>query len=621
MVGSGYADGSATLARFDAPSGLSRDADGNLYVADRGNFVVRKISPNGSVSTLAGLAGAAGAVNGAGSAARFVGPYDVALDPSGNVYVADVPATSGVEPAVRKISPSGAVSTLPLTFLAGQAAVDFGIALDAAGNLYVGFRNNIYKVTPAGVETTLASAATFANPLAISMPQQLTPQFSGLAVAADGSVYAADLMGHVIRRVAPNGSLSVLAGRPGCSNQFFVTANPVCGTMNPSISPDGVGDAARFANPRWVALDAGGNLMVVNRPGRPTAEFSDMVRKITPAGVVTTAYGFNGLAGLSLDAQGVAYHADSANARILRKPLDQPFTVLSGVGALEPSPSTAFWRIAADASGQIFGLRSDRLFKVSGQGSVNDWASIAGRQPTGLASDSAGTAYLIRSTDTNMGFASRLVGGELLKVSAAGVVSSVWATNSFVPFSVAAAANGTVFVAGGFDPTLSLQASTTTPYVVVLAPSGQVTGQLPLRLDSQVETVGNFFKFPEIAADAGGNLIVAGYNTISKVSPAGAYSLIAGSPSASGSVDGVGNQARFGDIRGLALDAAGNIYIADATHVTVRKITPAGVVTTAIGKFELQSILGNAPVGSLAFDAAGFLYVNTQQAVLRARLP
>jgi sugar lactone lactonase YvrE len=158
---SGSADGLDTAARFNLPESVAVDASGNIYVADNGNNEIRKVTPAGLVSTLAGN-GTAGKSNGKGSGATFNSPFGLAVDASGNIYVAD----SGNN-LIRKITPDATVSTFAGSGSKGagdangvQATFNTpaGLAIDASGNLYVSDENNniIRKITPSGMVTTVA---------------------------------------------------------------------------------------------------------------------------------------------------------------------------------------------------------------------------------------------------------------------------------------------------------------------------------------------------------------------------------------------------------------------------------------------------------------------------------
>src|SRR5262249_15425492 len=163
----GSADGTGADARFDAPWGVAVDSAGNVYVADRYNDTIRKITAVGVVTTLAGTAGMVGGADGAGAAARFFYPTGVAVDSAGNIYVAD-----NDNYTIRKITAIGVVTTLAGTAEARGSADGTGanarfsgpvaVAVDSAGNVYVADGPNnftIRKITAAGEVTTLAGTA------------------------------------------------------------------------------------------------------------------------------------------------------------------------------------------------------------------------------------------------------------------------------------------------------------------------------------------------------------------------------------------------------------------------------------------------------------------------------
>jgi len=210
----GNADGTGVAARFNSPRGVATDSAGNVYVADSNNNTIRKITPAGAVSTLAGTAGVGGSADDTGAAARFYFPEGVATDSAGNVYVADSNNNT-----IRKITPAGVVTTLAGTAgVTGStdatgAAASFnrpvGVATDSAGNVYVAdsFNDTIRKITPAGAVSTLAGTAdvtgsTDATGAAASFN---FPQ--GVATDSAGNVYVADSNNSTIRKITPAGAV------------------------------------------------------------------------------------------------------------------------------------------------------------------------------------------------------------------------------------------------------------------------------------------------------------------------------------------------------------------------------------------------------------------------------
>ncbi|PLP97553.1 hypothetical protein CYJ10_26965 [Cupriavidus pauculus] len=307
---SGAANGIGAAASFYFPFGVAVDASGNVYVADQGNNLIRKITPTGVVSTLAG-SGSSGSADGTGAAASFSYPYGVAVDASGTVYVADT-----FNHEIRKITSTGVVSTLAGSGSSGSAdgtgtaasfSTPFGVAVDASGNVYVADQGNqlIRKITPTGVVSTLAGSGSLGSTDGIGTAASFNAP-SGIAVDASGNVYVVDQGSHAIRKITPTGVVSTLAG------------------SGSSGSADGIGTAASFSSPFGVAVDASANVYVADQG-------SHAIRKITPAGVVSTLAGsgsggaadgigtaasFNLPLGVAVDASGNVYVADTRNHEI-----------------------------------------------------------------------------------------------------------------------------------------------------------------------------------------------------------------------------------------------------------------------------------------------------------------
>jgi serine/threonine protein kinase, bacterial len=282
------------------PYGVAVDSSGNLFVADALNHLIQKITPSGVVTTLAG-SGVPGSANGTGSAASFYFPTGVALDSSGNVFVAD-----RENALIRKITPAGLVTTFAGPYGTDGYRIFYknSIAVDLSGNVYVAdnINNLILKYTSAGAVSILAGSGVYGNTNGTGTAASFANPW-GVAVDSSGNVYVADRSNHLIRKISPDG---------------FVTTH---GNTN------GTGTAASFTNPLGVAVDSSGNVYV--------ADERAIIRKITPAGVVTSIAGdgywygraidgrgaassFNYTYGVAVDSSGNVYVSDKGN-KLIRK--------------------------------------------------------------------------------------------------------------------------------------------------------------------------------------------------------------------------------------------------------------------------------------------------------------
>ncbi|MCX6944180.1 MAG: NHL repeat-containing protein, partial [Opitutales bacterium] len=326
----GAADGTGSAARFNSPFGVAVDGAGNVYVADTFNHTIRKITAGGVVTTLAGTAGSAGWADGTGNAARFYRPYGVAVDSTGNVFVADTYSCT-----IRKITAGGVVTTLAGTAgsvgwadgTGGAAQFNYpsGVAADSAGTVYVAdyFNHTIRQIAGGGAVTTLAGTAGstgFADGLG-SAARFYYP--SGVAVDGSGNLYVADNNNSTIRKVTSSGVVTTLAGTAGSTG-----------------SADGFGSAARFYSPRNVAVDGAGNVYVADNG-------SHTIRQITSGGAVTTLAGaafssgstdgtgsaarFYAPFGLAADSAGNIYVADTGNSTIRKITSGGVVTTLAGM--------------------------------------------------------------------------------------------------------------------------------------------------------------------------------------------------------------------------------------------------------------------------------------------------
>jgi hypothetical protein len=253
---SGYTDGTGAAAQFSWPWGIALDARGNLLVGDKGNYRLRKVTPTGSVTTVAGST--RGNVDGTGTAAKFDFPRGLALDAGGNVFVADAS-----NHRIRKVTPAGEVTTVAGSaqgYMDGAGSVaqfnnPAAIALRGDGNLLVAdtFNHRIRKVTPTGEVTTLAgSTRGYAD--GTGAAAQFNLPYS-IALDAAGNLFVADASNHRIRKVTPTGEVTTVAG----STQGYA---------------DGAGAVAQFNSPAAIALDGDGNLFVSDTENQ-------RIRKIT----------------------------------------------------------------------------------------------------------------------------------------------------------------------------------------------------------------------------------------------------------------------------------------------------------------------------------------------------
>jgi hypothetical protein len=631
--GLGHVDGPAAQARFYAPRGMAFDTAGNLFVADMLNHCIRRITPARVVSTFAGKAGVEGAADGAGGNARFKEPSAVVFV-GGVLYVAD----SGNH-TIRRITSTGVVSTLAGmvgvngiangTGVAARFRNPFGIARAVDGALLVldSYNHTLRKVTTTGVVTTVAGQAGMAGSADGSLTEARFDHPFGLAVAADGTIFIADTRNHTIRKITPAGVVSTLAGSPGVSGMA-----------------DGTGSAAMFDYPDALVLHPNGDLYVADAN-------NCVIRKVTQAGVVTTVAGafqqygdadgigtaarFQYPQGLVLDSAGRLLIADWDNHNIRRMSADLAVTTLAGpadsIGSADGMGKNARFYLpygtSVAPSGDVFiaDLANYKVRRASAGGVVTTYAgtgsfgSVDGPVATAslgyvydTAVDAAGNVYVsdssrtIRKIDT-AGMVTTLAG----TAGASGATDGMGAAARFTsPRGIAVTADGTVYVADEFAHTIRK-----------ISPAGEVTtlaGQA--NAGGHVNAAGaaaRFFQPTDVDVDADGNVFVADSRNhrIRKISPAGEVTTVAGS-GVYGNADGVGAEASFRSPTGVSLDPYGNVIVCDTFNHTLRRITPAGVVTT-IGGSPLTPNANDGPDTVARFsrpmragiDSAGMVYV------------
>jgi streptogramin lyase len=259
---SGNSDATGTAARFYSPKGIAIDSHDNLFVTEPENHTIRKITPQRVVTTFAGSNGARGSDDGTGSAARFFYPQGIAIDSSDNLFVVDT-----YNYIIRKITPAGVVTTFAGTLGTQGIVDDTGLAaafyqpqdltVDQDGNIFVADFNNddqypyIRKITPVGVVTTVAGGDRgFADGPGVNA----TFGGTSLGITSDkaGNLYIADTDNHLIRKIDSSFNVTTMAGSP--TQQY--------GRDN------GVGTAATFRGPLGLAVDPAGYLYVADTENR-----------------------------------------------------------------------------------------------------------------------------------------------------------------------------------------------------------------------------------------------------------------------------------------------------------------------------------------------------------------
>eukprot|EP00242_Pyramimonas_sp_CCMP2087_P007612 CAMPEP_0198214324 /NCGR_PEP_ID=MMETSP1445-20131203/40487_1 /TAXON_ID=36898 /ORGANISM="Pyramimonas sp., Strain CCMP2087" /LENGTH=341 /DNA_ID=CAMNT_0043889461 /DNA_START=309 /DNA_END=1331 /DNA_ORIENTATION=+ len=272
----GFQDGVGDQAQFDEPHGIALDRDGNLFVADTSNHRIRKITPQGVVSTLAGR-GMEGYQDGPRDQAQFYDPVAVAVTADGIVLVADMG-----NHRIRRITPKGFVSTVAGSGLRGikdgestqaQFFNPWGICVGRDGCMIVADMSNhsIRQVTPSGEVTTLAGHPTWGYRSGYKTDARLCNPCA-VVVNGDGHVFMTDMRNDCIRKISmPEGLVTTIAGN---------------GESEPGYK-DGKGAEAEFNEPHGLAIDDKGNVFVADMGNK-------CVRKITPEGRVSTIAGFRG---------------------------------------------------------------------------------------------------------------------------------------------------------------------------------------------------------------------------------------------------------------------------------------------------------------------------------------
>jgi ABC-type branched-subunit amino acid transport system substrate-binding protein/sugar lactone lactonase YvrE len=458
----GYRDGPGPQARFGGNiGGMAIDRQGNLYIPEALAHRIRRITPDGMVSTLAGT-GSPGYADGPIATAQFHTPVGLAVDAAGNVYVAD-----GGNHRIRLIRPDGTVTTLAgigepgyRDGPAGEAQFNgpFDVTVSSTGMLYVADAGNdrIRAISPDGMVTTLAGSGR--RGFKDGPPEQA--EFNApwkLTLAADGTLYVADGVAifqrgnHAIRRVAPDGTVSTVAG-----------------TGLPGLA-DGSAAEAGFYWPEDLDVDALGNIYVAD-------SHSNRIRVITAEGMVYTLAGsgrmgyadgpgpeaaFLGPVGVLADGSGHLFVSEYASLRI--RVIDLPHSLVPFSPAPTPDPNAGQKVIKIGLAEEPHGVQLSASLQNAAQLAIDE-ANAAGGVTVG---GERYTLALVTAQDWNLpGEAdAEATARLLLDQGVVAVVGHIFSENSMAAAEVYAPASVVMVSAASSDPRVT-QAGWPTVYRV-----------------------------------------------------------------------------------------------------------------------------------------------------------
>jgi sugar lactone lactonase YvrE len=598
--------GQASLAKLNRPHGVILDSAGNLFIADSGNNRIRKISASGIITTVAGT-GTAGSSGDGGQAtsAQLFFPYGAAVDSAGNLFIAD-----SDNHRIRKVSSSGIITTVAGTGSSGfsgnggqatsaQLYYPDWIAVDSAGNLYIAdsYNSCIRKVSASGIITTVAgtgaSEGYSGDGGQASAAQLYKPE--GVALDSAGNLFIADSGNACIRKVS-SGIITTVAGTG----------------VSAGYSGDGGQAASAQLNyPYGVTVDSAGNLFIVDT-------WNNRVRKVSTSGIITTVAGngslgyggdggpassaqLNSSYGVAVDSAGNLFIADTYNERIRKVSSSGIITTVAGDGSWgysgDGGQATSAqldnpYGVAVDSAGNLFiaDTYNHRVRKVSTSGIIT---TVAGAGSSGYSGDSgqATSAQLYYPSSVTLDSAGNLFIADsnnhrIRKVSSSGIITTVAGTGVAgysgdggsaisaqlnYPYGVVMDFTGNLFISDGDNHRIRKVSSGIITTVAGNGSSGY-SG------DSGPATSAQLYYPNGLAVDSAGNLFIAdeSNNCVRKVSSSGTITTVAGNGSYGYSGDdGPATSAQLYYPTGVAVDSADNLFIADYYNSRIRKVASA----------------------------------------------
>ena len=559
-------DGLAAEARLAFPLGVAVDGSGNVYIADWNSHRVRRVDTSGIITTVAGSGKRGDSGDGGPAvAAQLLSPTEVAVDRAGNLYIAD----SGNN-RIRRVDRSGIITTVVGTGESGHrgdngAAVEAqlhapnDIEVDSAGNLYIADSGNdrIRRVDTAGIITTIATVGPFPR---------------GLAVDGSGNVYIADTLHDRILKMDPSGIITRIAGTE--KTNIYIPGG-YSGDNGPAVE-------AQLYAPFDIAVDRAGNLYISDNG-------NNRIRRVDRSGIITTVagtgeQGYSGDGGpavearlwdprgMAVDGGGNLFIVETYNYRIRRVNRAGTITTIAGIGE-------------SDYSGDGGPAVLARLY-----------------DPAGMAVDGAGNLYVADSGNHS-----------IRRVDGAGTITTV-------------AGTGTRGNGGDGGPAIEAQLSS--PKGVAMDGAGNLYiadtfNHQVRRVDPKgiITTVTSGLHAPRgLAVDSAGNLYIAEAqrHRIRRVNGSGTITTVAGTATSGDSGDGgPAVAAQLYLPRGVAVDGADNLYIADTANNRIRRVDGSGIITTVAGSGDGRYSTGTGPAveatlhrpNGVAVDSTGALYI------------
>jgi len=600
-----FKDGSvATEVEISLIDGIAVDQSGNVFISTHDHHSILKIDKNGKINRVYGdgITGFSGD-GGPASKARLNQPAGLVFDKEGNLYIAD-----RTNNRVRKVDTNGIITTVAGNGTAGfsgdggpatEASFDLpaGLAFDSKGNLYVSDRSNnrVRRVDTNGIITTVAGNGgdQYKGDKGLAVNAEINKPF-GLAIDKDDNLYIADRGNNRIRKVDTNGIITTPAGDGGF---YFI------GDNGPAYN-------ASIAGPTGVAVDKEGNLFIADK-------YNNRVRMVDTNGLIRTVVGTG-----QRD-----YNGDSELARETNLHFPFALTVAPDGKLLVVDRSHYTIRRVDLQSGSVETIAGNGKKKFKGDGGPATGASIF--FPHGIAVDSKDNVifsdkahFRIRritpdgmiDTIAGNGMRGNLGdGGDALDTELYSVTSLILNDQDEIYFTNPSGFMSLIRKIDKNNIVHLLHTTSDKKFFEELKKSGGFS-------KSSKSDLVAISQFTDIALDKEGNLIIPDSinHQIRKVTPDGIYTTIAGNGSSDFTGDGgPATKAAFAVPLAVALDDAGNIYVADSTNNRIRKIDTNGIVTTFAGNGEHKDTGDGGPaidagirsMTDLAFSPSGELYI------------